>query len=257
MRAHTYHSPWLTKYISWYPSVRAFFLWFLRQSSWVPRSLTSRAEAHLKQVSINSGFGGIHGAILTLAARCLRSGRWIDDVRPQTDTEMLDASVYPAGGSRFDWFIWAIVLNVHKAMARTVNSRWTFEGKNGWFARRWSRTWVLPANLQVIIFFRLCCITVLTYIIYLYYIFRAWNHPCPVSCYLGAKARGKVLTFRWYVLMFSSPFVVINWLSNSHNAYHRWRYRSIAWTLCRPRGRAQANCRFVGGTRLEGSCPNR
>jgi hypothetical protein len=57
-------------------------------------------EAKLRQVSINSGFGGIHGAILTLVAKCLGSGRWIDDVRPQTDAELVDASVYAAGESK-------------------------------------------------------------------------------------------------------------------------------------------------------------
>jgi nuclear pore complex protein Nup205 len=51
------------------------------------------------QVSIHSGFGGIHGAILALNAKCLGSGRLIDDVRPQTDAELLDASVYATGES--------------------------------------------------------------------------------------------------------------------------------------------------------------
>jgi len=48
-------------------------------------------------MSIHTGFGGIHGAILTLIAKCLGSGQWVDDVRPQTDTELLDASVYATG----------------------------------------------------------------------------------------------------------------------------------------------------------------
>jgi nuclear pore complex protein Nup205 len=52
-------------------------------------------------VSINSGFGGVHAAILNLAAKYLGS-QWIEDVKPQTDAEMLDANVYPAGGSNID-----------------------------------------------------------------------------------------------------------------------------------------------------------
>lgn len=54
-------------------------------------------DIHSIQASINSGFGGIHGAILTLAAKCLASGRWVDDVRPQSDSELLDASAYAPG----------------------------------------------------------------------------------------------------------------------------------------------------------------
>lgn len=46
---------------------------------------------------MHSGYGGIHGAVLSLAAKCLGSGRWVDDVRPQTDTEILNASVYAPG----------------------------------------------------------------------------------------------------------------------------------------------------------------
>lgn len=46
------------------------------------------------QLSVNSGFGGIHGAILSLSTRCLGSGRWIQSVKPLTDTEVLNASIY-------------------------------------------------------------------------------------------------------------------------------------------------------------------
>ena len=70
------------------------------RASECPVRIANCTEAKLMQVSINSGFGGIHGAILTLAAKCLGSGRWMDDVRPQTDAELLDASVYAAGESK-------------------------------------------------------------------------------------------------------------------------------------------------------------
>ena len=46
---------------------------------------------------MNTGFGGIHGAILGLAARCLGNGRWSQSVRPQTDSEVLLASVFAPG----------------------------------------------------------------------------------------------------------------------------------------------------------------
>ncbi|KAI6142345.1 nucleoporin Nup186/Nup192/Nup205 [Pisolithus tinctorius] len=54
--------------------------------------------------SMNTGFGGIHGAILGLAARCLGNENWSAFVKPQTDTEVLHASVLAPGRSesRFD-----------------------------------------------------------------------------------------------------------------------------------------------------------
>ncbi|KAI6038837.1 nucleoporin Nup186/Nup192/Nup205 [Pisolithus marmoratus] len=54
--------------------------------------------------SMNTGFGGIHGAILGLAARCLGNENWSTFVKPQTDTEVLHASVLAPGQSesRFD-----------------------------------------------------------------------------------------------------------------------------------------------------------
>ncbi|THH18242.1 hypothetical protein EW146_g2707 [Bondarzewia mesenterica] len=48
-------------------------------------------------VSGNIGFGTIHVAVLSLAARCLRSGSWSQNVRPQTDAEMVDASMLVSG----------------------------------------------------------------------------------------------------------------------------------------------------------------
>lgn len=53
---------------------------------------------------MNTGFGGIHGAILGLAARCLGNENWSAFVKPQTDTEVLHASVLAPGRSesRFD-----------------------------------------------------------------------------------------------------------------------------------------------------------
>ncbi|KAH0834004.1 hypothetical protein J3R83DRAFT_11240 [Lanmaoa asiatica] len=48
-------------------------------------------------LTMNTGFGGIHGAILGLAARCLGNGRWSQSVRPQTDSEIALASVFAPG----------------------------------------------------------------------------------------------------------------------------------------------------------------
>jgi len=47
--------------------------------------------------TMNTGFGGVHGAILGLAARCLGNGRWSQCVRPQTDSEIALASVFAPG----------------------------------------------------------------------------------------------------------------------------------------------------------------
>ncbi|KAI0351635.1 hypothetical protein OH77DRAFT_1429461 [Trametes cingulata] len=40
----------------------------------------------------NSGFGTLHGAISSLAARCLGDRHWTESVKPQTDAELADAS---------------------------------------------------------------------------------------------------------------------------------------------------------------------
>jgi nuclear pore complex protein Nup205 len=48
-------------------------------------------------MSTNSGFGGIHGAVLGLAARCLGNRSWSQAVKPQTDAEVLRASVFASG----------------------------------------------------------------------------------------------------------------------------------------------------------------
>lgn len=48
----------------------------------------------------NSGFGGIHAAISSLAARCLGNRHWSEGVKPQTDAELLDAGL-PAPGKVF------------------------------------------------------------------------------------------------------------------------------------------------------------
>ncbi|EIW76673.1 hypothetical protein CONPUDRAFT_92653 [Coniophora puteana RWD-64-598 SS2] len=56
-------------------------------------------------LSANSGFGSIHGAILSLAARCLGIGHWKQSVNPQTDAELLMAQLSapgPNAESRFD-----------------------------------------------------------------------------------------------------------------------------------------------------------
>lgn len=46
---------------------------------------------------MNTGFGGIHGAILGLAARCLGYGQWSQSVRPQTDSEIALAGLFAPG----------------------------------------------------------------------------------------------------------------------------------------------------------------
>ncbi|KAJ8075003.1 hypothetical protein PM082_019330 [Marasmius tenuissimus] len=48
-------------------------------------------------LSTHSGFGSINSAILSLSTRCLANGPWIDQIRPQTDAEVADAST-PASG---------------------------------------------------------------------------------------------------------------------------------------------------------------
>ncbi|KAJ7777509.1 nucleoporin Nup186/Nup192/Nup205 [Mycena maculata] len=56
-------------------------------------------------LSPHSGFGAIHAAVLALATKSLGSVRWLADVAPQTDAELLDASVLALGygsDTRFD-----------------------------------------------------------------------------------------------------------------------------------------------------------
>ncbi|KAF9238369.1 nucleoporin Nup186/Nup192/Nup205 [Melanogaster broomeanus] len=56
-------------------------------------------------MTMNTGFGGIHGAILGLAARSLGNGPWIQSVKPQTDSEIMQASEFAPGHqseSKFD-----------------------------------------------------------------------------------------------------------------------------------------------------------
>ncbi|KAJ7041203.1 nucleoporin Nup186/Nup192/Nup205 [Mycena alexandri] len=48
-------------------------------------------------LSPHSGFGAIHAAVLALATKSLGSGRWLAAVTPQTDAEMLSASVFALG----------------------------------------------------------------------------------------------------------------------------------------------------------------
>jgi hypothetical protein len=46
----------------------------------------------VSQASGSSGYGGIHAAILSLAARCFGTNQWLQNVYPQTDSERLDAN---------------------------------------------------------------------------------------------------------------------------------------------------------------------
>ncbi|KAJ7584798.1 nucleoporin Nup186/Nup192/Nup205 [Mycena floridula] len=63
-------------------------------------SLGARVLPHVGKVelaSTNSGFGAIHAAILGVAARCLGNDKWLDNVRPYTDPEVLNAGIRGAG----------------------------------------------------------------------------------------------------------------------------------------------------------------
>ncbi|KAH9064457.1 nucleoporin Nup186/Nup192/Nup205 [Lactarius vividus] len=67
----------------------------------------------------NSGYGGIHAAILGLAARCFGTTRWLQNVCPQTDSERLDAnSTAPGhgGACNFDVILQRKELSVRKAL---------------------------------------------------------------------------------------------------------------------------------------------
>ncbi|KAJ7504139.1 hypothetical protein B0H11DRAFT_2349435 [Mycena galericulata] len=48
-------------------------------------------------LSPHSGFGAIHAAVLALATKSLGTARWLADVTPQTDAEMLSTSVLALG----------------------------------------------------------------------------------------------------------------------------------------------------------------
>ncbi|KAF7300289.1 hypothetical protein MKEN_01353000 [Mycena kentingensis (nom. inval.)] len=63
-------------------------------------SLCSSILSHVPKAELSSphsGFGAIHGAILALATKCLGGGRWLADIAPQTDAEMLSASMLAIG----------------------------------------------------------------------------------------------------------------------------------------------------------------
>lgn len=65
----------------------------------------SVTDEDVLKMSANSGFGGIHEAVLGLAARCLGNRNWSQAVKPQTDAEALRASVFAPGHgstSQFD-----------------------------------------------------------------------------------------------------------------------------------------------------------
>ncbi|KAJ7620549.1 nucleoporin Nup186/Nup192/Nup205 [Mycena polygramma] len=48
-------------------------------------------------LSPHSGFGAIHAAVLSIATKSIGSGSWLAAVTPQTDAEMLSASVFALG----------------------------------------------------------------------------------------------------------------------------------------------------------------
>jgi nuclear pore complex protein Nup205 len=57
------------------------------------------SHLHLTQMSTHSGFGAINSAILSLSTGCFAGGPWVEQIRPQTDTEITDANT-PATGER-------------------------------------------------------------------------------------------------------------------------------------------------------------
>ncbi|KAF8272691.1 nucleoporin Nup186/Nup192/Nup205 [Lactarius quietus] len=66
-----------------------------------------------------SGYGGIHAAILSLAARCFGTTHWLQNVCPQTDSEKLDAnSTAPGhrGACNFDVILQRKELSLRKAL---------------------------------------------------------------------------------------------------------------------------------------------
>lgn len=80
---------------------------------------------------MNTGFGGIHGAILGLAARCLGDESWSQFVKPQTEGENLQASVLvPGDGSRskFDVCIRREMLLLHNAIIEYLGAASDFTG---------------------------------------------------------------------------------------------------------------------------------
>ncbi|KAG8215255.1 hypothetical protein J3R82DRAFT_8809, partial [Butyriboletus roseoflavus] len=82
-------------------------------------SLGTKHTTANNQLTMNTGFGGIHGAILGLAARCLGNGRWSQSVRPQTDSEIALAGVFAPGHqseTKFDVQVWRQELLLRKAV---------------------------------------------------------------------------------------------------------------------------------------------
>ncbi|KAI0270638.1 nucleoporin Nup186/Nup192/Nup205 [Gloeopeniophorella convolvens] len=67
----------------------------------------------------NSGYGGVHTAILSLAARCFGSSQWSQKVRPQTETERLEASSTApgyGGVTKFDLILQRKEQSLRKAL---------------------------------------------------------------------------------------------------------------------------------------------
>ena len=51
----------------------------------------------------SSGFGALHGAISSLAAKVLSDRHWTEAVKPQTDAELADASTQSLGALLFSY----------------------------------------------------------------------------------------------------------------------------------------------------------
>lgn len=89
-------------------------------------------------MSTNSGFGGIHGAVLGLAARCLGNRNWSQAVKPQTNAEVLQASVFAPGhgpATQFDLNLTRQSRLLVKAVVEYLGTACEFTGKLvGYFA---------------------------------------------------------------------------------------------------------------------------
>lgn len=80
---------------------------------------------------MNTGFGGVHGAILGLAARCLGQENWSRFVKPQTNSEVLDAGIFTPGHiseTKFDAAVRHKVLLLRRAVIEYLGAASDFTG---------------------------------------------------------------------------------------------------------------------------------
>ena len=80
---------------------------------------------------MNTGFGGVHGAMLGLAARCLGREHWGRFIKPQTNSQVLDAGVFAPGlssGTKFDAAVRHKVLLLRRAVIEYLGAASDFTG---------------------------------------------------------------------------------------------------------------------------------